>query len=221
MNISAVGSQEDISFMVDTKSQAMENGEIYYINAGQLEKGELDKIMNDWWNTKGLILDLRNYPASEIAHTLAQYLIPSKKEFAWMSFPNPVIPGEFYYLLPNVSGKHQENKDEELYKGKLVMLINEHTISHGEFTTMSLRNAENSIVLGRPTAGADGDAVSFYLPGNIKTGISGFGVFDPEKKPTQRIGVQPDIRLDPTIEGLMEGRDEYIEKAVELIIDGI
>jgi len=220
MSISAAGSQENINFMVDSKSQAMENGEIYYINAGQLEKGEIDKIMNDWWNTKGLILDLRNYPSSEIAYTLAQYLIPSKKEFAYMSFPNPVIPGEFYYLVPNVSGKHQDNKDEELYKGKLVMLINEHTISHGEFTTMSLSNAENSIIVGRPTAGADGDAVSFYLPGNIKTGISGFGVFDPEKKQTQRVGVQPDIRLDPTIEGLMEGKDEYIEKAVELIKEG-
>ncbi|MGM1049284.1 MAG: hypothetical protein ACQEXX_24535 [Bacillota bacterium] len=50
--------------------------------------------------------------------------------------------------------------------------------------------------------------------------FSKIGIFDPEKKPTQRIGVQPDIRLDPTIEGIMEGRDEYVERAVELIKDG-
>ncbi|MGG3281013.1 S41 family peptidase [Paenibacillus solani] len=100
-----------------------------------------------------------------------------------------------------------------------MILINEHTISSGEFTTMSLRNTENSIVLGRPSAGTDGDMRIFMLPGKIKTAITGIGIFDPEKKPTQRIGLQPHIRLDPTIEGLMEGRDEYIEKAVELIND--
>ncbi|WP_242615193.1 S41 family peptidase [Paenibacillus solani] len=220
MNISSVGSQEDISFMIDTKSQELENGEIYYINAGLLKYGEIDKIMKKWWNTKGLIVDLRNYPSSSLTYELAKYLIPSEKIFATASAPNRAIPGEFYYIEPMISGKPQETNDE-VYKGKVVILINEHTASQGEFATMSLRNADNSIVLGRPSAGPDGDIRIFMLPGKIKTAISGFGVFDPEKKPTQRVGLQPDIRLDPTIEGLMEGRDEYIERAVELIIDGI
>ncbi|WP_229752509.1 hypothetical protein [Paenibacillus physcomitrellae] len=46
-------------------------------------------------------------------------------------------------------------------------------MSNGEFVTMSLRNAKNSIVLGRPTAGADVNVVYFSLPGNIKTAMSG------------------------------------------------
>lgn len=220
MNIRAVGSQEDIRFMVDTNSQALENGEIYYINAGLLKDGEIDTIMKKWWNTKGLIVDLRNYPSSSLTYELAKYLIPSEKIFATASAPNRAIPGEFYYIEPVTSGKPQETNGE-VYKGKVVILINEHTASQGEFATMSLSNADNSIVLGRPSAGTDGDIRIFMLPGKIKTAISGIGIFDPEKKPTQRIGLQPDIRLDPTIGGLMEGRDEYIEKAVELIIDGI
>lgn len=219
MNISAMSTLQEINFFVDTKSQAMENGEIYYINAGLLEEGEIDNIMKERWDTKGLIVDLRNYPSSELIYALAKYLIPSEKEFAKVSFPNRAVPGE-YYFESLASGKSQ-GTDDEVYKGKVVILINEHTISSGEFTTMSLRNTENSIVLGRPTAGADGNVFrSIILPGHIKTKISGVGVFDPEKKPTQRIGVQPDIRLDPTIEGIMEGRDEYVEKAVEIIKNG-
>nr|WP_275444733.1 S41 family peptidase [Paenibacillus sp. ACRRX] len=219
MDVSVTGSRQVINFLVDTKSQAIENGEIYYINAGLLGKGEIDAIMKEWWNTKGLIVDLRNYPSSELTYTLAQYLIPSEKEFAKVSLPNRAIPGEFNYIETLVSGKPQDTNDA-VYKGKVVILINEQTISSGEFTTMSLRNTENSIVLGRPTAGADGNVVKFTFPGNIKTAISGIGVFDPENKPTQRIGVQPDILLDPTIEGIIEGRDEYVERAVELIKDG-
>lgn len=200
MNISAEGNQQDINFLVDTKSQALESGEIYYLNAGLLKDGEID----------------RNYPSSLLTYELAKYLIPVEKVFATVSVPNRAVPGEFYYLEPLLSGNTQET-NTEVYKGKVVILINEHTVSQGEFTTMSLRNTENSIVLGRPSAGTDGNIRIIMLPGKIKTAISGLGVFDPEKKPTQRIGLQPDIRLDPTIEGIREGRDEYIERAVELI----
>ena len=52
------------------------------------------------------------------------------------------------------------------------------------------------------------------------TTISGFGIFYPDKEATQRIGVHPDIYIDPTIEGIREGRDELIEKAIEIIKEG-
>jgi C-terminal processing protease CtpA/Prc len=209
---------------VDTKSQDMEGGKIYYINAGLLKNGEIKKIMDKWWNTKGLIVDLRNYPSSTIAYELAEYLMPTEKEFFRASFPNRAVPGEFYYTVPLVSGKPKGTNNgisnDGVYKGKLVIIINEHTISQGETTTMSLRNTPDSIVLGRPSAGANGDVRRFALPGNIMTTISGFGIFYPDKEATQRIGVHPDIYIDPTIEGIREGRDELIEKAIEIIKEG-
>ncbi|GGA40508.1 hypothetical protein [Paenibacillus physcomitrellae] len=60
----------------------MENEEIYYINAGLLAEGEIDRIMEESRNTKGLIIDLRNYPSTELTYKFAEYLIPSEKEFA-------------------------------------------------------------------------------------------------------------------------------------------
>lgn len=219
--VNVEGSQRNISISVDTKSQEMEGSKIYYINAGLLKNGEIKKSMEKWWNSKGLIVDLRNYPSSIIAYELAEYLIPTEKEFFRVSMPNPVVPGEFYYTDPFVSGKpkgtNNGNSNDGVYKGKLVIIIDEHTISQGETTTMSLRNTPNSIVIGRPSAGTNGDMCRFILPGNIRTSISGFGVFYPDKEPTQRIGIQPDIYINPTIEGIREGRDEFIEKAIEII----
>lgn len=201
---------------VDTKSQVMDNENIYYINAGLLKDGEIDKIMKDWWDTKGLIIDLRNYPSTHLVYDLAKYLIPSPEEFCVFSFPNPAVPGEFYYIDPHISGRAKDS-NEDVYKGKVVILVNEGTGSQGETTTMSLRNTPNSVVLGRPTSGTNGDVRIFKLPGNIETRISGFGIFNPDKTQTQRIGLQPDIYLDPTIKGIKEGRDEYIEKAIQII----
>jgi C-terminal processing protease CtpA/Prc len=47
--------------------------------------------------------------------------------------------------------------------------------------------------------------------------ISGIGVYYPDGTPTQRIGIIPDIEVKPTINGIREGKDELLEKAIEVI----
>ena len=47
--------------------------------------------------------------------------------------------------------------------------------------------------------------------------ISGIGVYYPDGKETQRIGIIPDIEIKPTIKGIREGRDELLEKAISII----
>ena len=49
--------------------------------------------------------------------------------------------------------------------------------------------------------------------------ISGLGVFYPDKKPTQRIGIIPDVEVRPTIAGIRAGRDEVLEAALRQILE--
>jgi len=70
---------------------------------------------------------------------------------------------------------------------------------------MALRASPRAIVIGSTTAGADGNVSAFSLPGNLRTAISGLGVFYPDKRQTQRVGIVPDIRVEPTIEGIVAG----------------
>ena len=48
--------------------------------------------------------------------------------------------------------------------------------------------------------------------------ISGIGVFYPNEKPTQRIGIVPNVEVKPTIEGIRAGRDEVLEEALRQIL---
>ena len=48
--------------------------------------------------------------------------------------------------------------------------------------------------------------------------ISGIGVFYPDKRPTQRIGIIPDVEVRPSLTGIREGRDELIEEALRQIL---
>ncbi|MBK8829184.1 MAG: hypothetical protein IPO26_21640 [Saprospiraceae bacterium] len=47
--------------------------------------------------------------------------------------------------------------------------------------------------------------------------ISGIGIYYPDGRETQRVGIVPDIEVKPTILGLMSGQDEVLNKAIEII----
>ena len=74
------------------------------------------------------------------------------------------------------------------------------------------------MVVGSTTAGADGNVSQVMLPGGLTTMISGIGVFYPDKKPTQRVGIVPDVEARPTIAGIRAGRDEVLEEALRQIL---
>jgi C-terminal processing protease CtpA/Prc len=83
---------------------------------------------------------------------------------------------------------------------------------------MAFRAGDNTTILGSTTAGADGNVSSIMLPGGLRTMISGFGVYYPDGEETQRVGIVPDIEVKPTVKGIREGKDELIEKAIEVIL---
>lgn len=83
---------------------------------------------------------------------------------------------------------------------------------------MAFRAAPNAIVVDSTTAGADGNISRIPPPGGLNTIITGIGVFYPDKRPTQRIGIVPDIEATPTLAGIREGRDDVIAEALRQIL---
>jgi len=189
------------------------NKDIAYINNGSLKREYLPKIWKELENTKGLIIDIRNYPSDFPIYALSGYLMPESIPFVKFSNGSIENPGLFTYTPPLKAGK----KSGDYYKGKVVILINEISQSSAEFHAMAYRVNPNATVIGSTTAGADGNVSQFSLPGGISTMISGIGVYYPAGKETQRTGIITDIEVRPTVQGIKEGRDELIEKAIEII----
>jgi hypothetical protein len=187
--------------------------EIGYVYPGTIKNKYLPKIISEVQKAKGLIIDLRCYPSEFIVFSLGEYLMPDSISFAKFSNTSLNTPGLFTYTKALTVGK----SNKEYFKGKVIILVNETTQSQAEYTTMALRVAPNATVVGSTTAGADGNVSQFTLPGGINTMISGIGVYYPDGKETQRIGMIPDIVIKPTIKGIKQDRDELLEKAIELI----
>lgn len=183
-----------------------------YITLKHIKASDIDKIKSEFKDTKGIIIDIRNYPNTFVPFLLGSYFVSENTPFVQFSKGNLNNPGEFT-LKPAL----EISKIKEPYQGKLVVMVNEETLSRAEYTAMAFRAGSNTTIIGSQTAGADGDVSKIDLPGGLTTWISGIGVYYPDGRGTQRIGIVPDIEVKPTIQGIREGRDEILEKAIEII----
>lgn len=187
--------------------------EISYLYPGTMKDDYLPLLMPSILKTKGLIIDFRCYPSAFLVYSLSDYLLPEKTDFVKFSNGSITTPGLFVMVDNDKIG----SKNKNYYKGKVVIIVNETTQSSAEYHSMAFRTAPQAIVIGSTTAGADGNVSRFMLPGGISTMISGIGVYYPDGKETQRIGIVPDVEVKPTISGIKEGRDELLQKAIEII----
>ena len=200
-------------FDFEPVSHKILNENIGYIYPGTLKKGEINEIMDKFLDKKGLIIDLRCYPSDFIMFSLSKRLLNEKKEFVHFTAGNIKTPGLFTKIATVAVG----GKNKDYFKGKVIILVNEQTQSQAEYTTMALRKVPNAQVVGSTTAGADGNISEIYLPGGIFSYISGIGVLNLDSSETQRVGIIPDVKMEPTIKGIRAGKDEVLDKAIELI----
>ncbi|MCX6282698.1 MAG: S41 family peptidase [Bacteroidetes bacterium] len=187
--------------------------DIAYFNPGNVKSAYLPELWKQIKDTKGLVIDLRCYPSDFIVFSFGQYLVPESTEFVRFSSGSITRPGLFTMGKPLAVGVH----NTDFYKGKVIILVNEITQSQAEYTAMAFRVAPRAMVIGSTTAGADGNVSEFRLPGGIRTMISGIGVYYPDRRETQRVGIVPDLEVKPTIEGIIAHKDEPLLKAIEII----
>lgn len=191
-----------------------------YVDLERLQVADVNQMFETIKNTPATIFDMRGYPqgtAWEIAPRLTE-----KKDVSAALFSRPILEAAslsdeeltstsftFAQKLPKPKG--------DIYKGKVVMLINEDAISQAEHTCLFFESATDVTFVGSPTVGANGDVTTMVLPGNLVVGFSGHNVRHADGRQLQRLGIQPHIKSAPTIRGIIAGRDEVLETAVDYL----
>ena len=188
------------------------DGNIGYVTLASINKKDIPKIKKSFKNTKGIIIDIRNYPSAHVPYSLGSFFVSKRTPFVKFTSGNINNPGEFTFYQT-----YEILNMGKTYQGKLIVIVNEVSISNAEFQSMAFKAGNNTTVIGSTTAGADGDVSRIPLPGGLQTGISGIGVYYPDRTQTQRFGIVPDIWIEPTINGIKQGRNELLERAIEII----
>lgn len=197
------------------------NGGIGLINPSQIEEEEtVHQAMTALRETIALIIDMRQYPGGNGFAHLYGYIPEKNVPAIAFAAPSAAVPGAYV----KATMKYGYNITRKLmslscyaYDKPVVVLMDETSMSFSETAITVFGTGENVVLMGTCSVGANGDTAVLPLPGDLNLLFSSRGVYDVDGTQTQRIGIAPDIRVEPTIQGIKEGRDEVLEAAVKYI----
>ncbi|HMJ91666.1 MAG TPA: S41 family peptidase [Candidatus Acidoferrum sp.] len=182
---------------------------VAYLKLSAIQAADVRGYMDRATDAKALIVDIRNYPSAYVVYALGNLLIEKTTPFATVSIASLSNPGAFHFRAQSIL-----HPEKPRFGGRVLILVDETSVSMSEFTAMALRATPRAQIVGMKTAGADGDVSRIPLPGGFSAAISGIGIFYPDRRRTQRVGVALDVECPNTITGLREGRDETLDCAL-------
>jgi C-terminal processing protease CtpA/Prc len=191
---------------------------IGYVDLRRLTVPQVDAMFETLKTTTAIIFDMRGYPMGTAWDIAPRLNTKGAKVGAWFrrAQVSGVLTSEegsagFFFEQP------LPTTEKPKYAGLTVMLIDDRAISQAEHSGLFYEAANGMTFVGTPTAGANGDVTNFFVPGGIRINFSGHDVRHADGRQLQRVGLQPDVAVTPTIAGLRAGRDEVLERAIAYV----
>jgi len=197
-------------------------GNIGYADLDRLSVAQVDEMFEKFKDCTAIIFDDRGYPqgtAWQIAPRLTEKTDVVAAMFKRRDPMSPDLPNGELFSSQQVTTFLQRlpSTDKWRYHGRTVLLIDERTISQAEHTGLFFEAANGTTFIGSPTDGANGDVTNLSVPGGIYVHFSGQGVWHADGRQLQRLGLQPDVEVRPTLAGIRAGKDEVLDKAIQYL----
>ncbi|MFC1765744.1 ankyrin repeat domain-containing protein [Planctomycetota bacterium] len=188
---------------------------IFYVDLMRATMTEIEEKINDLATAKGVIFDLRGYPNGNAG--IISYLLHQKDTSdCWMRIPKVIYPDREKLVGYVCSGWSMKPREPRI-KGKVVFLTNAEAISYAESLMGFVEHYKLGEIVGQPTAGTNGNVNPFWLPGKFRVSWTGMKVVKHDGSQNHLIGTLPTVPVQRTIQGIIDGRDEYLERALEII----
>lgn len=189
---------------------------IMYINIGMANINTINKALPELQKSKAIICDLRNNMGDIDNNHFIEYLL-TKKDTAkhWMKIAHIIYPDQ-----ERISGYDTEGWELTPAKphlnAKIIFLVDASDYSWAECYISIIAHYKLATIIGQPTAGTNGTMNELLLPGGYHISFSGHIVNQLDGSPHQGVGTKPDIYVAKTIKGVLEGKDEILDKAIEI-----
>jgi C-terminal processing protease CtpA/Prc len=185
---------------------------IFYID---LDKDPMDSIrswMPQLEMARAIICDLRGYPNSN--HEFIGHLLTETENTKWMYVPQVTYP-DYQRVMYSEGGWNMHPINPRL-NGKVFFLTDGSAISYAESYLGFIKDLHLATIIGQPTAGTNGNINRISLPGGYRVNFTGMLVKDHKGGKHHLKGIVPDVPVERTIKGIREGRDEILDKALQL-----
>lgn len=172
------------------------------------------KALHDLTGADAVIFDLRGYP-NEVAMdalrrtaktpivsalwNVPQLSKPDRQGVSFLKSQWPPAPP----LVPR-------------FRGKVIFLTGSGAISYAESVMGIVENYKLGDIVGETTAGTNGNINPFGLPGGYTVIFTGMKVLKHDGSTHHGVGIKPTVEVHRTIAGVTAGKDEVLEKAIQL-----
>lgn len=190
---------------------------LFYVDLNRASWSTLEARLEEIAAAPAVVFDLRRYPNSN--HAILNHLIDAPVDSDWMSVPHIVAPD--HHLTPDWSSfGWQLEPAEPRIGGTVVFLISGRAISYAESVLGYVEGHQLGALVGSATAGANGNVNPFEVPGGYRISWTGMRVLKHDGGQQHNIGVLPTHPAAPTVEGVRAGRDEVLERGLEVARGG-
>lgn len=190
--------------------------EVYYVDLTRVNDEIIGKNINNLLKGQGIVFDIRGFSSMSPAF-LGSFLNQSSNSIHWrlpiFTMPDhKLISYEVFHKMISPKGVST--------KFNITFLADERTYGNSEALLTLIRHYKIGNIIGKPSAGMASEVLGFRLPGDYyftMTGLIGIG---PDGKTINRKQIIPDIEAKQTLESLINGKDDELERAVQFIETG-
>jgi len=190
---------------------------IWYLNMSMIEMDTINKLLPALAKCKAIICDARGQ-ANNNQEFITHLMQMDDTTTSWMQIPQIIYPDH-----DGMTGFKKENwipemKARKPYLGnkKIVYIIDGRAISTAESFLGYIEGYKLATLVGQPSAGTNGNINPFNLPGGYYVSWTGMKVLKHNGSQHHGIGILPNVYVTKTIQGIKDGRDEFLDKAIEI-----
>lgn len=195
----------------------LEDG-IFYLNLELISIDVINELLPRLETCKAIILDLRGYPTHSSFELIPHLMQINDTATGWIQTPLVVFPNQERIVGYDKFDYKVYVKAKKPFLGdkRIIVLTNGQAISASETFLAYIEGYKLATIIGQPTAGTNGVYNNFDISGDYRIFFTGMKVLKHNGSQHHSIGILPDIYVEKTIKGVKEGRDEFLEKAIEV-----
>lgn len=188
---------------------------LWYVDLSRISDADFTASLEKLAAAKGIVFDLRGYPRG-IGTKPLQHMIDSVAESARWNVPILHRPN-FEGVSWSTRGRWSLDPQQPRLTKHLAFLTDGRAISYAESWMGIIEAYKLAEIVGETTAGTNGNVNIHQLPGGYRVIFTGMKVLKHDGSRHHGVGIAPTVPVSPTLAGIRAGRDEQLEKAIEVL----
>jgi C-terminal processing protease CtpA/Prc len=187
---------------------------IWYVDLDRVSDDEFLASLPKLEEASGLVFDLRGYPR-RLSTVVLAHLTDQPVTCAQWHVPRVTLPDRRDMQFDRSHWTVPPRRPR--LTAKAAFIIDGRAISYAETYLGIVEHYRLAALVGQPTAGTNGNINPFSLPGGYQVVWTGMKVLKQDGSQHHGVGIRPTVPVERTLRGVREGRDELLERAIEVV----